>query len=132
MNLLPIAMRTTAILNCNQEFLFYKWIETAPDAMGRDVPRFDEPICYVGSIQPVSNKLYEQLGLDITKNYKILFCPELIQSLAEQIQPDRIFYQNKVFEIVDNKNWHETNGWIKALIVEIKEKIVTKTTNQES
>lgn len=121
LNLLPIAMRTTAILGCNKNFLFYKWIESTVDLMGRDVPKFAPPILATGSIQAVSNKMYEQLGLDLNKNYKIVFSPTLIQSIAEEIQPDRILYDGRTYEVVENKDWYETNGYTKVLMVELKE-----------
>jgi len=62
----------------------------------------------------------EQLGLDLNENYKTVFCPALMQSIAEKLQPDRIAYENRTYEIVENKDWYETNGWTKALIVELK------------
>lgn len=121
LNLLPIAMRATAILGCNKNFLFYKWIGNTVDSMGRDVPEFAPPIPATGSIQAVSNKMYEQLGLDLNKNYKIVFSPVLIQSIAEKIQPDRILYNGRTYEVVENKDWYETNGYTKVLMVELKE-----------
>lgn len=120
-NVLIPAMAATAILGCNKSFQFLKYARTTIDDMGRAVPEFDEPVSYTGSIQAVPNRLYEQLGLDLDKNYKTVFCPQLMRSLAEEIQPDRIVYENRTFEIVENKNWYETNGYTRALMVELKE-----------
>lgn len=120
-NILNPAMAATAILGCNKQFKFLKWLKNTIDGMGRDVPEFAEPLTLTGSIQPVSNKMYEQFGLDLNKNYKIVFSSALIQSIAEKIQPDRIVYDNRTFEIVENKNWYETNGYTKVLMVELKE-----------
>lgn len=121
LNLLPIAMAATSILGCNKTFQYYRYKETIVDNMGRDVPQYADPKPVTGSVQAVSNKMYEQLGLDLNKNYKIIYSPELIQSIAEKIQPDRIIYDNRTFEVVENKNWYETNGYTKILIVELKE-----------
>lgn len=121
LNLLPIAMAATAVLGCNKTFQYYRYQETIVDDMGRDVPQYADPKPVIGSVQAVSNKIYEQLGLDLNKNYKIIYSPELIQSIAEKIQPDRIVYDNRTFEVVENKNWYETNGYTKILIVELKE-----------
>lgn len=120
-NVLIPAMAATSILGCNKTFKFLKWLSNSVDEMGRDVPLFAAPQTLTGSIQAVPNKMYEQLGLDLNHNYKTVFCPELMQSIAEKIQPDRIEYENRTFELVENKNWYETNGYIKALIVELKE-----------
>lgn len=119
-NLLNPAMAAIAILGCNKPFTFLKYKGTTIDDMGRDVPEFEEPRTLLGCIQPVSNKMYEQLGLDLDKNYKIVFSSALMKSLAENIQPDRIIYQGLTYELVENKNWYETNGWTKAIMVELK------------
>ena len=115
------AMQAVSILGCNKTFTFYKYEGAEIDAMGRDVPSYADAVTCMGSIQPVSNKMYEQLGLDLNKNYKTVFCPQLIKSIAENIQPDRIVYDGAVYEVVENKNWYETNGYTKVLMVEIKE-----------
>lgn len=120
LNLLPIAMNATAILGCNKPFLYYKYLGNELKA-GRDIPLFADPIPMEGSVQAVSNKTYEQLGLDLNKNYKTVFSTALIASMAEEIQPDRIVYENRTYEVVENKNWYETNGYTKVLVVELKE-----------
>lgn len=119
-NVLNPAMAATAILGCNQTFLFYKRLSSVVDDMGRDVPQYDAPLSLTGSIQAVPNKMYEQLGLNLDKNYKTVFCSALIRSIAEEIQPDRIVYNSKTYDVVENKNWYETNGYTKLLIVENK------------
>lgn len=130
-NVLTPAMAATAILGCNKRFQYFKYLRTEIDDMGRDVPAFDNPKPYTGSVQPVPNRLYEQLGLDLDKNYKIIYSPQLMKSLAEEIQPDRIVYENRTFEIVENKNWYETNGYTKILMVELKELREDVLTNNE-
>lgn len=120
LSLLPVAMASTAILGCNKPFQFYRFIKSTIDEMGRDVPEFAAPVTLTGSIQTVSSKIREQLGLNLDDNYETVFCPALMQSIAEKLQPDRIVYDNRTYEIVENKNWYKTNGWAKVLIVEIK------------
>ena len=73
LNLLPIAMAATAILGCNKQFTFYKFSGSELDEYGRDIPAYADPIVYTGSIQAVPNKMYEQMGLDLDKNYKTVF-----------------------------------------------------------
>ena len=120
LNILPIAMNATACLGCNKSFDFYKFIGSEIDDMGRDIPQYEEPITLTGSIQPISNKMYEQFGLDLNQNYMSIFSAALIQSIAENQQPDKIVYNNQTYEVVENKDWYLTNGWTKVLVVEIK------------
>lgn len=121
LNLLPIAMNATSILGCNQQFEFYQFQGSTLDDLGRDIPQYSDPINLKGSIQAVPNKMYEQLGLDLDKNYITVFCPQLIQSLAQNTQPDRIIWNNRTFEAIETKDWTNLNGYTKALFVEIKD-----------
>lgn len=121
LNLLPIAMNATSILGCNQQFEFYQFQGSTLDDLGRDIPQYLDPINLKGSIQAVPNKMYEQLGLDLDKNYITVFCPQLIQSLAQNSQPDRIIWNNRTFEAIETKDWTNLNGYTKALFVEIKD-----------
>lgn len=120
-NLLPVALNATAILGCNKQFQFLRFIKSDIDDMGRDIPQFEKPVLLTGSVQPLSNRMYVQLGLDFNRNYKTVFCPALIQSITEKLQPDRIVYDNRTYEVVEDKNLYQTNGWTKVLVVEIKE-----------
>lgn len=121
LNLLPIAMSATSILGCNQQFEFYQFQGSTLDDLGRDIPQYSDPMNLKGSIQAVPNKMYEQLGLDLDKNYITVFCPQLIQSLAQNSQPDKIIWNNRTFEAVETKDWTNLNGYTKALFVEIKD-----------
>ena len=121
-NILPVAMAATSILGCNKQFEYYPINEaqTTINEIGNEIVTLPEPVTYTGSIQPVSNKLYEQLGLDLTKNYKVVYCPQLLLSLAEQTATGKIKYDGRTFDIIENKNWWETNGYTRCVICEIK------------
>ena len=119
-NLLPIAMQATSILGCNKEFEYYPPTSTTINSIGVEIPSEVEPLVYTGSIQAVENKLYSQLNLDLTKNYKTVFCPELLETLAEETTPGQIKYNGKMYDIISNQNWWETNGYTQCIICEIK------------
>lgn len=120
LNLLPIAMTATSILGCNKEFEYIRTAEVKINEIGIEIPKSTDTETYMGSIQPVPNKLYSQLGLDLTKNYKVIYCPTLLKSLAESIVTGKIKYNNAYYDIIENKNWWETNGYTKCVICEIK------------
>lgn len=122
LNLLPIAMQATAILGCNKTFTYIENSdsETTINSIGYEVPAVDFQKDYIGSVQAVSNKLYNQLGLDLTKNYKLVYCPELVHSLAEKDHPGKVIYNGLTWDVIENQNWWETNGFTKFIMVEIK------------
>ena len=118
--LLPIAMHATAILGCNKTFLYYDYDGTTTNEIGNEVLTYTAPVTYTGSIQPVSNKMYEQLGLELQKNYKVVFCPQLLHSIAEKEVTGKIEYDGGTYDIIENKNWWASNGYTKCVICEIK------------
>lgn len=120
LNLLPIAMKATNILGCNKQVLYYQYNGTKTDTMGRDIPDYLDPITLWASVQAVSNKTYQELGLDLNKNYKTIWAEHPLYSIAERKQPDRIIYDNLIFQLVENRKWSETNGYTRALIVQVK------------
>lgn len=123
LNLLPIAMSATAILGCNKEFTYIEYsdsAETIIDSLGYEVPQEAIRANYIGSVQAVSNKMYEQLGLDLNKNYKLVYCPQFVKSLAEKDVAGSILYNGSTWDIVETQCWWETNGFTKFIMVEIK------------
>lgn len=122
LNLLPIAMQATAILGCNKTFTYIEYDDSKTEIndIGYEVPAIKFQADYIGSVQAVSNKMYEQMGLDLNKNYKLVYCPELILSLAEKEITGRVIYNDRTWDIIENQNWWETNGFTKFIMVEDK------------
>ena len=122
LNLLPIAMSATAILGCNKTFTYieYSDTETYVNDIGYEIPVISFQADYTGSVQAVSNKMYEQMGLDLTKNYKLVYCPQFVKGLAEKDVTGTILYNDSTWDIVETQTWWETNGFTKFIMVEIK------------
>lgn len=119
-NVLNAALSAIAPLGTNKTVQFYKYTGTIVDDMGRDIPQYADPVSYTGSLQPVSNRMYQQLGLDLNKNYRIFYCSTLIEGLAQNAHPDKMEYDGRTYETVENQVWHDTNGWTKAILCEVK------------
>ena len=115
-------MSATAILGCNKEFTYIEYSDkdSIINDFGVEIPVVKLEKTYTGSVQPVSNKMYEQMGLDLNKNYKIVYCPELLQSMAEKETTGRIIYDGRQWDIIENQNWFNSNGFTKCVICENK------------
>lgn len=87
---------------------------------GVSVPNYSEPITLKGSVQVPELVLYQQLGLELEKNYRIFYGAQLVQGNETQRQPDRFIYKSKTYEVVKNTPWFEYDGWCGVLAVEIK------------
>lgn len=115
-NLLNIALK----LIPGESFTYYRYKGETIDTMGRKIPSYEEGQVIYGSVQSLDNSLYQQLGLDLAKNYKIFYGADDIKGNAEQSQPDKFEYAGKTYEIVRNANWFNYDGWAGVLAVEIK------------
>lgn len=134
LNLLPIAMQTTAILGCNKEFTYIEYDDTKTviNDIGNEVPAVKLQETYTGSVQAVSNKMFEQMGLDLSRNYKLVYCPQLVQSIAEKEVTGKILYDGRTWDIIENQNWFETNGFTKFIMCENKSLRVSEDSESES
>lgn len=103
------------------EYLKYKSDEV--NDLGISVATYEEAVTVTpdnGIVQSLENSLYQQLGLDLEKNYKIFYGALNIKSNETQEHPDRFIYKGATYETVRNTNWFEYDGWSGVLAVEVK------------
>lgn len=116
-NLLKVALKMLP----KQNFFYLKYLGCEVNSFGVAVPRYAEPLLVNGCIQAVDASLYQELNLNMDKNYRLVFSSLDFRGNESQEQPDRFFYDNKYWEIIKLSPWFEFNGWNSALIVEVKE-----------
>lgn len=115
-NLLQKALR----LIPGENFQYLKFQGDTVNSFGVSVPSYAAPVTITGSVQSPENSLYQQMGLDLDKNYKIFYGSLDINGNETQTQPDRFIYDGKTFETVKNTNWFNYDGWCGVLAVERK------------
>lgn len=104
-----------------ENYLYYQYLGEETNAFGIKIPTYADPVpINYGSVQSPENSLYQQLGLDLDKNYKIFYGAMEFKGNELQPQPDRFLYDGKIFETVKNTNWFNYDGWCGVLAVEIK------------
>ena len=128
-NLLKKALRIIP----KESYLYYKFLENTVNELGIEVASYADPVTIdFGSVQSPENSLYQQLGLDFDKNYKIFYGAVEIKGNELQPQPDRFLYDGKLFETVKNTNWFNYDGWCGVLAVELKENRETAANGKRS
>ena len=103
-----------------ESFQYLKFKSEQANSMGVKVPTYEEPVTIIGSVQSPENSLYEQMGLNLEKNYKIFYGSIDIKGNEAQSQPDKFIYQGKTFETIKNADWFIYDGWCGVLAVEAK------------
>lgn len=106
-----------------ESYDYLQYLSEEINTMGISVPVYAEAVTITpdnGIVQSVENSLYQQLGLDLEKNYKIFYGAIDFKSNEKQEHPDRFIYKGAIYETVRNTNWFEYDGWSGVLAVEIK------------
>jgi len=118
-NLLKKALR----LIPGESYQYLKYIDEQVNDLGIAVATYEEPITITpanGIVQSAENSLYQQLGLDLDRNYKIFYGAVSIKGNEAQEHPDKFIYKGLTYETVKNTDWFNYDGWCGVLAVEIK------------
>lgn len=103
-----------------EQYQYLQFISQEPNEMGIMTANYKDPEMILGSVQSPENSLYQQMGLDLDKNYKIFYGAISIKGNEENPQPDRFIYDGKTYETVKNSDWFIYDGWCGVLAVELK------------
>lgn len=113
-NLLALAMGPIA----TQTLQWQAFVSRTRTAAGDWVSTFAASADIGGSFQPVNKKLYQQLGLNLAKNYWTLYTQANVLSSDRDREGDRISYNGQLFTAESiNSDWMGPDGWRSILCV---------------
>jgi len=99
--------------------LYYKALTPTVDAVGRKVNVYEAPVEIYGSLQPVKRNLYQEYGLDFSKNYANFYASFDFLGVERDGSGDKIVYNGQSFQILSVQDWFSVDGWKVALLVKI-------------
>ena len=114
-NLLGMALRVIA----RQAFEYYAYQDRVKNTAGLLVPSYLSPVTLSGSVQPVPRVLYEQLGLDLQRNYLTFFIEKDILDVRRGVSGDKIVFNQITFQCESVTNWYPMDGWVPVLAVQV-------------
>lgn len=94
------------------------------NGVGLYVPLYAEPVTLKGSIQAVNKQVYQNLGLDYTKNYVSVFVSADLIDLGRNQSGSIIEWQGKAWQLTSETDWFKIDGWVKVLAVEVPQPVV--------
>lgn len=115
MNILNKAMTVIA----KQEVLYTKFLERNLNDEGVWMPTYLPPVPMRGSFQPVPQRLYQQYGLDLQKNYATFYVSANMGGLSRDVSCDQISYNDKVYAVESPNDWFAQDGWVGVLCVQV-------------
>lgn len=114
-NLLGIASRVIRF-----ETLGHRaFMSREPNSVGDFVSTFAPSVNIQGSMQPVNRKLYQELGLNLSKNYATLYTSATITATDRDREGDLITFAGRTWQCESSQNWAAMDGFTKMLCVEV-------------
>lgn len=113
-NLLSIAARVIAM----QTLQHRAFVSRAENAAGDTVSTFAAPVDIQGSVQPINKRLYQELGLNLTKNYVMLYTSANVSPTTRDREGDLVSFNGKTWQCESDQNWAGVDGFTKMLCVE--------------
>lgn len=114
-NLLRLAMGPIA----RQTLTHSAWVSRTVNAAGDYVSTFAAGVTITGSMQPVKKELYQQLGLNLAKNYYQLHTEADVRVTARDREGDLLTFAGKTVQAESDWEWRSVDGWRKILCVEV-------------
>jgi hypothetical protein len=102
-----------------QVFTYYKFNKAEVNDIGNVVDTYDDGVILEGSVQAISQDMYEKLGLDFSKKYISIHTSADIRNVDNnQKSPDKVVWNGKEYLITKVTNWFQQDGWNRVIAVE--------------
>lgn len=116
-NLLGLALRVIR----PQTLQLRSFVSREDNIAGDTVSVFAAPVDIQGSLQPVDSKLYQELGLDLAKNYSTLWVFGDVHPVARDRDGDLIIHPSggPTWQCESDMDWSSVGEYRKILCVEV-------------
>ena len=102
-----------------QPFIYRQFNGRTTNSIGIDVPSYLPDVTLQGSIQAVPRRLFQQNGLDFKKNYITIYSSDTIEGVNRDTSGDRVVFNGKLFQVLEENNWSPIDGWNGVICVQI-------------
>jgi hypothetical protein len=99
-------------------FIYRQFKARTTNSIGIDIPEYEDDVELKGSIQAVPRRLYQQHGLDWKKNYITIYSSDTIEGVNRDTSGDRIVFDEKLFQVLDENDWTPIDGWNGVMCVQ--------------
>lgn len=85
------------------------------------VDSYDEPVDLKASVQAVPREKYQDLGLDLQKNYIKIWASKDLVDLKRNYSGDYFIYGTTKYKLSGETPWFLQDGWASAIAIDIGE-----------
>lgn len=114
-NLLNMALTVIA----KQPMRYYRALGRTLNSVGQDITQYAPVQTIYGSWQPVPRRLYEQFGLDLQKDYFILYTSNNVIDITRDVSGDQLAFDGQRYQCESNTEWFHLDGWNGILCVHL-------------
>lgn len=114
-NLLSDALQ---VIN-KQNFVYYANSGRSINSSGILVPVFSDGVTLSGSVQPISSKEKNQMGLNLKDVYIKVYASLDFLDYNRGVSGDELSYGGDRFKVVSADNWYGQDGWKKIIAMKI-------------
>ena len=104
-----------------QAYQIRRYIGRTRNSAGYYISEFGDLEDMSGGVQPVSAKMYKDLGLDFKKSYIKIYDTVLINSMSRNTNGDQIIWNGYLWAIPENVPWNIQGGWNFVMCVQLEE-----------
>lgn len=89
-------------------------------AAGYNIAAYAAPVTVsVGSVQPLPKNRYQEMGLDLQKEYVTWFVPKFVIGTERDSKGDVITYAGRRWQLESDVDWFTQDGWMAIIGVDI-------------
>lgn len=114
-NLLSIAARVIQF----QTLGWRAFVSRSVNSTGDQISLFALSVDIQASFQPVDKKLYQDLGLNFSKNYAKVYTSAPVLPTTRDREGDKLTFGGRTWQCESDQNWSVVDGFTKMLVVEI-------------
>lgn len=114
-NLLSMASRVIRFETIGHRAFVSRVANSAGDFVSTFAPSVD----IQGSMQPLNKKLYQELGLNLSKNYIMLYTSATLSPPVRDHEGDLLTFGGKTWQCESDQSWAAIDGFTKMLCVEV-------------
>lgn len=114
-NLLSMASRVIRFETIGHRAFVSRVANSAGDFVSTFAPSVD----IQGSMQPLNKKLYQELGLNLSKNYIMLYTSAALSPPVRDHEGDLLTFGGKTWQCESDQSWAAIDGFTKMLCVEV-------------
>lgn len=81
-------------------------------------PKYYAPAPIKASVQAVSRTMIEMAGLDVQRDYRMVYTQTVLQDVKRAESPDMLDYAGRRYVVESNTDWSNADGWMGSIVVD--------------